>query len=99
MRKIVKIVVLSISLLVTLGCMFCIIDYSRIENGKAPILSIHILKDKYYPNMGIYYGLGYTIVKCPESKIGVEEYSKEYELGFMYYKHTCFAQFYVNIGK
>jgi hypothetical protein len=63
------------------------------------MLAIHVVKDKYYPNAGIYYGLGYTIVKCPKSRIGVEVYSKEYELGFMYYKHTCSAQFYVNEGE
>ena len=95
MKKLLKVVGLILVILIILGIIFFIIDYSRVKNNETPLFCI--LKDE--ANDGgtkIYLGLGYkvidfhTLAEYDDIKIGswfmdyndFEEEMKEYEERF-----------------
>ena len=95
MKKLLKVVGLILVILIILGIIFFIIDYSRVKNNETPLFCI--LKDE--ANDGgtkIYLGLGYkvidfhTLAGYDDIKIGswfmdyndFEEEMKEYEMKF-----------------
>ena len=95
MKKLLKVVGLILVILIILGIIFFIIDYSRVKNNETPLFCI--LKDE--ANDGgtkIYLGLGYkvidfhTLAEYDDIKIGswfmdyndFEEEMKEYEKEF-----------------
>ena len=84
----IKYIISTIVLLIILGNIFASIDYSRIKNNNKPLLSIYTGKHKS-TKADMYYGLGYTIIKCPE----VNDIKPEYQLILLSNNHICLAGF------
>lgn len=86
--KIIKRIVIAIVLLLLFGFVFANIDYNRTKKGKPPILAIYVGKNKL-TNANIYYGLGYTVIKCPEYENNGTKSVNKYELYFLDNRHNC----------
>jgi hypothetical protein len=66
MKKVIKIILITITSIVLLGTIFAVVDYIRAKNGENPIFiyrSNNINSEGYFIATE-YYGLGYKIVVC-----------------------------------
>ncbi|HHT38116.1 MAG TPA: hypothetical protein GXZ95_01720 [Mollicutes bacterium] len=87
-----KVVIVFVSLLL-LGLVLANIDYKRTTKGEPPLLAIYVGKNNY-TNAGIYYGLGYKVIKCPESRDDGGKYINKYELYFLNNRDDCIYTYY-----
>jgi hypothetical protein len=92
-KKIIKtILIIAISLIV-LGFIFANIDYSRIKKYQKPFFAIYMGKNKF-TNADMYYGLGYTIIKCPEiTDPNIITDNNEYKLYLFSRAHACISSY------
>ncbi len=88
-KKITKITLVVIFCLIVIGIIFANIDYSRITDNKRPLLSIYIGKNKN-TKADVYYGLGYTIIKCPYYYDNEVRHDDAYKLFLLSSSHVCF---------
>ncbi|MDD4706580.1 MAG: hypothetical protein PHS24_05185 [Bacilli bacterium] len=92
-KKTIRNIIIAFISLLVLGFIFANIDYSRTKKGKPPILAIRIGNNKY-TNADMYYGLGYSVIKCPE----YENNETKYQLRFLDNAHACASSFDVEIS-
>jgi hypothetical protein len=88
-KKIIRILLIIVISLVLLGFIFANIDYSRITKYQKPFFAIYIGKNKF-THADMYYGLGYTIIKCPEvSDSVISTDNNKYKLYLFSSGHAC----------
>lgn len=86
-KKVMKIILTVIGALIILGVIFANIDYNRIKNDKKPIIAIYMGKNDD-TKIEQYYGLGYTITKCPYVK-GATYNGSLYKLSILNNSYAC----------
>ncbi len=79
-----KIILVSIILIISLGIIFCSVDYNKVKSGEMPLFVI-AQHDKRGPEIN-YFGLGYRVVRNPGVSYKQPIYSDNYvKFGFWFY--------------